>query len=113
MFAFGGASTFPTIQADMGDKSQFKWAAMLSCLALLLIYAPVMAVGYVSLGDCIQKNVIASLSAGPAKKAAEGMIMVHLISTLPIVVNAPNQYLENVLKIPHCTCFSSPHIISK
>jgi hypothetical protein len=30
MFAFGGASTFPTIQADMADKTQFKWAAMVA-----------------------------------------------------------------------------------
>ena len=30
MFAFGGASTFPTIQADMGDKHKFKWAAVIA-----------------------------------------------------------------------------------
>ena len=30
MFAFGGASTFPTIQADMADKRMFKWAAVAS-----------------------------------------------------------------------------------
>ena len=30
MFAFGGASTFPTIQADMADKTKFKWAAVMA-----------------------------------------------------------------------------------
>ena len=30
MFAFGGASTFPTIQADMIDKSKFKYAAYIA-----------------------------------------------------------------------------------
>ena len=30
MFAFGGASTFPTIQADMKDKSKFKYAAYIA-----------------------------------------------------------------------------------
>jgi hypothetical protein len=30
MFAFGGASTFPTIQADMANKASFKWAAVLA-----------------------------------------------------------------------------------
>ena len=46
MFAFGGASTFPTVQADMADKKRFKWAAVASCLALFLIYSSVMIVGY-------------------------------------------------------------------
>ena len=30
MFAFGGASTFPTIQADMKDKSKFKFSAYIA-----------------------------------------------------------------------------------
>ncbi len=101
MYAFGGASTFPTIQADMANKKLFKWAAIFSCLALFFIYAPVMGVGYISLGDCVAKNVVESLSEGPAQKAAAGLIMVHLISTLPILINAPNQYFEELFKIPH------------
>ena len=31
MFAFAGASTFPTIQADMKHKHQFKWSAIIAC----------------------------------------------------------------------------------
>ena len=31
MFAFGGASTFPTIQADMKERSKFPIAALLGC----------------------------------------------------------------------------------
>ena len=31
MFAFAGASTFPTIQADMKHKDQFKWSAIIAC----------------------------------------------------------------------------------
>ena len=46
MFAFGGASTFPTVQADMADKKKFKWAAVASCVALLAIYSSVMVVSY-------------------------------------------------------------------
>ena len=30
MFAFGGASIFPSIQADMSDRSKFKYAAVLA-----------------------------------------------------------------------------------
>ena len=32
MFAFAGASTFPTIQADMKDKTQFPKAAVLAMM---------------------------------------------------------------------------------
>ena len=31
MFAFAGASTFPTIQADMKHKDQFKISALVAC----------------------------------------------------------------------------------
>ena len=31
MFAFAGASTFPTIQADMKHKDQFKISAIIAC----------------------------------------------------------------------------------
>ena len=31
MFAFAGASTFPTIQADMKHKHQFKYSAIIAC----------------------------------------------------------------------------------
>ena len=31
MFAFGGASTFPTIQADMKERTKFPIAALLGC----------------------------------------------------------------------------------
>ena len=33
MFAFAGASTFPTIQADMKDKTQFPKAAVVAMLS--------------------------------------------------------------------------------
>ena len=37
MFAFGGASTFPTIQADMKDKSKFKFAAYIAMAGMYLM----------------------------------------------------------------------------
>ena len=32
MYAFAGASTFPTIQADMKEKQKFKWSAYMACI---------------------------------------------------------------------------------
>ena len=45
MFAFGGASTFPTIQADMKDKTKFKFAAYISMSSMHVIF-------------CIERNII-------------------------------------------------------
>ena len=33
MFAYAGASTFPTIQADMKDRGKFIWAAILAIIS--------------------------------------------------------------------------------
>ena len=100
MFAFGGASTFPTIQADMTDKSKFKMAAALSMALLFLIYFPTAAVAYFSLGNCVNENVIMSMSDGGLKTAAECVVLLHLISALPIVINPPSQFFEELLQIP-------------
>ena len=35
MFAFAGASTFPTIQADMKEKEKFNMAAYIACISKL------------------------------------------------------------------------------
>ena len=36
MFAFAGASTFPTIQADMKEKQKFNTAAYIACISKLM-----------------------------------------------------------------------------
>ena len=36
MFAFAGASTFPTIQADMKEKEKFNTAAYIACISKLM-----------------------------------------------------------------------------
>jgi hypothetical protein len=67
---------------------------------LFVIYAPVASVGYFTLGDCVDDNVIMSLSKGPAKIAAEVILLFHLVAALPIVINPPSQYFEEILGIP-------------
>ena len=51
MFAFAGASTFPTIQADMADRSKFNISAIIAMAILFLIYFPMAVGGYYSLGN--------------------------------------------------------------
>jgi len=100
MFAFAGASTFPTIQADMKDKNQFPKAAVVAMLILCMIYVPMSAVGWGLLGDKLENSVIDSLCDGPVKVAVEILFLVHLISAFPILLNPPSQFFEGLLKIP-------------
>ena len=51
MFAFAGASTFPTIQADMKDKSLFPRAVVVAMSVLCCIYLPMSAASWALLGD--------------------------------------------------------------
>jgi hypothetical protein len=60
----------------------------------------VASVGYFTLGDCVNDNIIMSLSDGPVKTAAEAVLLLHLVTALPIVINPPSQYFEEILHIP-------------
>jgi len=100
MFAFAGASTFPTIQADMKDKTQFPKAAVVAMLILCLIYLPMSTVGWGLLGDKLGHSVIESLCDGPVKIAVEVLFLLHLITAFPILMNPPSQFFEGLLKIP-------------
>ena len=46
--------------------------------------------------------MISSMSDGITKKVAEGVMMAHLITAVPIVVNPPSQYFEELMDIPKC-----------
>jgi len=100
MFAFAGASTFPTIQADMKEKEKFNTAAYIACIILGLIYVPMGVVGYFSLGAEAASNVVLNLSPGPVRIVIEIMLLLHLISAFPILINPPCQYFEQLFSIP-------------
>ena len=50
MFGFSGASTFPTIQADMADRRKFNMTVIIAMGILFLIYFPTAVGCYYSLG---------------------------------------------------------------
>merc|ERR1719295_1834515 len=89
MFAFAGASTFPTIQADMADRSKFNISAIIAMGILFLIYFP-MAVGcYYSLGTEVKDNIVLAMLPGWMKMLVEIMLLLHLITAFPIITNPP------------------------
>jgi len=100
MFAFAGASTFPTIQADMADRSKFSYAAIIAMGVLFGIYMP-MAVGcYYSLGSLVTPNIVLAMTPGWTKVVVEVMLLLHLITAFPIITNPPAQFFEELLRIP-------------
>ena len=93
MFAFAGASTFPTIQADMKDKTQFPKAALLAMMGnvtrqrdspltgspvLFLIYMPMMAASWGLLGDLVQSSVMDVLCDGPVR-SLDGFVSLIIV----------------------------------
>ena len=130
LFAFAGASTFPTIQADMKDRTQFPKAAVAAMFGeilppspstvLFLIYMPMSVVGWALLGDLVAGSVVESLCDGPVsfilivipykllfqiKVAVEILFLIHLITAFPILINPPCQLFENILNIPLSKCY--------
>ena len=55
---------------------------------------------YYSLGDIIQDNIVLSMTPGWQKMCVEVMLLIHLITTFPIIMNPPAQILEEMFNIP-------------
>jgi len=100
MFAFAGASTFPTIQADMKDRAKFSRAAIMAMGVLFGIYFPMAAACYFSLGDKVTDNIVLAMSDGWQRMVVEVMLLLHLVTAFPIITNPPAQFFEQILNIP-------------
>jgi len=100
MFAFAGASTFPTIQADMKERSKFPISATLAIGILFCIYFPMAAGCYFAIGDRVKDNIVLAMSSGWEKITVEIMLLLHLITAYPIITNPPAQFFEQVFNIP-------------
>ena len=64
------------------------------------LYLTISSTGYFLLGDCLEYNVLDSLSEGPIKATAEALLLIHLIVAFPLIINAPHQYAEKFFGIP-------------
>ena len=109
MFAFAGASTFPTIQADMADRSKFNISAIIAMGILFLIYFP-MAVGcYYSLGSVVRPEL---LSHTTPRTALSLRLFVGLYPTMFTPSDAHQSnicfFLPHFLYIPNGPLFRSP-----
>ena len=70
-------------------------------LVLFLIYFPVAVACYYSLGaSLIPDNIVLAMSGGWQRVTVEVMLLLHLITTFPIIMNPPAQILEHLIDIP-------------
>ena len=65
---------------------------------LFIMYFPTASVGYFMLGDCMKKDMLSSMNTGPMKKVAQAVVMAHLIAAVPIVINPPSQFFEELME---------------
>ena len=60
-----------------------------------------MAAGcYFGLGDQVTDNIVKAMSHGWQRVVVEIMLLLHLITTFPIITNPPAQAFEKLLQIP-------------
>ncbi|XP_065068778.1 uncharacterized protein LOC135694049 isoform X2 [Rhopilema esculentum] len=107
-FSFGGATLFPSFQADMKEPKKFPKAAMSAFLVVLLMYAPTCILSFVVYGSSLQSNVLQTIKnhgdTGAIKNlgtAAEVLITGHLLFSFVITLNPISQQVEEYLKWPH------------
>ncbi|XP_017780132.1 PREDICTED: amino acid transporter ANTL1-like isoform X2 [Nicrophorus vespilloides] len=100
LFAFGGASTFPTIQNDMENKQKFSTSVTAAFIVILILYLPVTAGGYFIYGEDVTANISMSLSKTSLVTIANILMGVHLVLAFLIVINPVCQELEEIFKVP-------------
>uniref|UniRef100_H2Z6I0 Amino acid transporter transmembrane domain-containing protein n=1 Tax=Ciona savignyi TaxID=51511 RepID=H2Z6I0_CIOSA len=101
LFAFGGASVFPTIQVDMKQPEKFPKSVVIGIVSVLLTYLPICVAGFVVIGDNMtHDNILDELSKTWMLYCVIILITSHLLMAFLIVVNPINQDLEGFFKIP-------------
>ncbi|XP_039287493.1 amino acid transporter AVT1A-like isoform X1 [Nilaparvata lugens] len=105
LFAYGGASTFPTIQNDMTHREKFPKSVAIGFAVIFLLYLPVSFGGYFVYGDAVNSNILLSLQRGPFELVANILMAMHLLLAFFIVVNPVSQEIEEIFDIPHSFCW--------
>ncbi|XP_050690002.1 uncharacterized protein LOC126982193 [Eriocheir sinensis] len=107
LFSFGGASTFPTIQNDMEDRTRFPVSVTIAFLVLLALYMPVSGVGYGVFGVHVPSNILLAVS-GAAVTTVRVFLFVHLLFAFIILLNPVAQGAEELLGVPHAPTHRFP-----
>ena len=79
-------------------------------LVLFLIYFPMAASCYFSLGTNVTDNIVLAMSDGWQRITVEIMLLLHLVTAYPIITNPPAQFFEQMLNIPSGEHNLSSHV---
>ena len=108
LFAFGGASLFPSFQADMKEPAKFTRSAISAFLIVLLMYLPTCILPFIVYGANNKDNALQTIKNQGDKGSvrniavvAEVLITLHLLFSFLIVLNPISQQFEEFLKWPN------------
>ncbi|KAI6179151.1 Aa-trans domain-containing protein [Aphelenchoides besseyi] len=101
VFAFGGHSSFPTIQHDMRQPFNFDYSSYMAFSTLLLLYVPMAAIANIVYGSSIQASIINSLQTPWIQQSVNVVLLLHFILTFTLVLNPLNQEVEEFFGITH------------
>uniref|UniRef100_A0A6A7GB99 Lysine histidine transporter 2-like n=1 Tax=Hirondellea gigas TaxID=1518452 RepID=A0A6A7GB99_9CRUS len=101
LFAFGGASAFPTLQNDMEDRRDWWKSVCVGFSVILSLYMPVAVSGYVIIGVDVEDNIMGSVSEGILVIIAIAFVIVNLMGTYVICLNPVDQAFEELFNVPN------------
>ncbi|XP_052089874.1 uncharacterized protein LOC127726532 [Mytilus californianus] len=100
VFAFGGHPAFPTFQADMRNKADFKWAVLLGYMIVLAMYLPTSTSAFFIYGNTVKDNILLTTTDGPITYIVQTLITLHLLFGFVIVINPFCQEIESKFGVP-------------
>ena len=109
VFAFTGASLFPTVQSDMKKPDQFAKAIVVGYIATCFLYVPTAAGGFAVLGKDIEDSILETLSNYDKVHHLNRLIVsiveilfaLHFICGLVLMINPFAQQMEGFFNVPH------------
>ncbi|GFT56596.1 amino acid transporter AVT1E [Nephila pilipes] len=99
-FSLGGAASYPTFQIDMADRNDFHKSATLAFALVLSLYLPIGILGFCAYGEKITTNILDSIAISAFKRIIEILLVLHMILTVPIIINPCLQEFEELFNIP-------------
>jgi len=100
-FAYAVHPILPTVYRSMRSPKQYRSMVIVSFMAAVCIYLPMMCVGYAVYGDDVKSPIYTTpaLAKSVAVEVAIALLTAHLIGAYPLVLNTPETELESALGV--------------